>query len=484
MKKHFFSLRERGLFLLLLGLFLSFSSYAQDITVKGVVKDSKFGDPIIGASVLVKGTTNGTISDMDGNFTLAAPKDGTLTISYIGYKSQEIPVNGQQNLNIILDEDVEALDEVVVVGYATGSKRTISGAVERIKKEDMNQGVVNTPLESLKGKVAGVVISKTGGDPASKPSIRVRGTTSLSGGNDPLVIIDGVFGDLSMLDAIAPADIETFTILKDASETAQYGSRGAAGVIVVTTVKGKNGMKTLSYNGNFGISNVYKNLKMLSADEFRSTAKALGMTPLDMGGNTNFFDEIEQLGYTQNHNISFGAGNDDSNYRASVGVIDQQGIIKNSGMKNYTAKLDASQNMFNNKLKIEFGMFGSLKQVDYTNDYEKTFVFYPFLYTCTNSSFSIFSHIRHASFGMNQRQTSGKLMECFQPHPESGRNIAPMILSQRINKFVSDASTRINHQNVFTRELIMGRHHGSHPVITESFGGFIQIYYRKRRMAV
>ena len=180
-------------------------------------------------------------------------------------------------------------------------------------------------------------------------------------------------GDLSMLDAIAPADIETFTILKDASETAQYGSRGAAGVIVVTTVKGKNGMKTLSYNGNFGISNVYKNLKMLSADEFRSTAKALGMTPLDMGGNTNFFDEIEQLGYTQNHNISFGAGNDDSNYRASVGVIDQQGIIKNSGMKNYTAKLDASQNMFNNKLKIEFGMFGSLKQVDYTNDYEKTF---------------------------------------------------------------------------------------------------------------
>ena len=262
---------------------------------------------------------------------------------------------------------------MVVVGYATGSKRTISGAVERIKKEDMNQGVVNTPLESLKGKVAGVVISKTGGDPASKPSIRVRGTTSLSGGNDPLVIIDGVFGDLSMLDAIAPADIETFTILKDASETAQYGSRGAAGVIVVTTVKGKNGMKTLSYNSNFGISNVYKNLKMLSADEFRSTAKALGMTPLDMGGNTNFFDEIEQLGYTQNHNISFGAGNDDSNYRASVGVIDQQGIIKNSGMKNYTAKLDASQNMFNNKLKIEFGMFGSLKQVDYTNDYEKTF---------------------------------------------------------------------------------------------------------------
>lgn len=373
MKKHFFSSRERGLFFLLLGLFLSLSSYAQNITVKGIVKDSKFGDAIIGASILQKGTTNGTITDIDGNFTVDVPNGSVLVISYIGYKSQEITASGQQALNILLAEDVEALDEVVVVGYATGSKRTISGAVERIKKEDMNQGVVNTPLESLKGKVAGVVISKASGDPASRPSIRVRGTTSLSGGNDPLVIIDGVFGDLSMLDAIAPADIETFTILKDASETAQYGSRGAAGVIVVTTVKGKNGVKTLSYNGNFGISNVYKNLEMLSADQFRSTAKSLGLTPLDMGSSTNFFDEIEQLGYTQNHNISFGSGNDDSNYRASVGVIDQQGIIKESGMRNYTAKLDASQTMFNNKLKIEFGMFGSLKEVDYTNDYEKTF---------------------------------------------------------------------------------------------------------------
>ncbi len=373
MKKHFFSLRERGLFLLILGLFLSFGSYAQNITVKGVVKDSKFGDPIIGASVLQKGTTNGTISDMDGNFVLEAPNGAVLVVSYIGYKTQEVSVSGSQPLNVILGEDMEALDEVVVVGYATGSKRTISGAVERIKKEDMNQGVVNNPLESIKGKVAGVVISQSGGDPASKPSIRVRGTSSLSGGNDPLVIIDGVFGDMDMLNAIAPADIETFTILKDASETAQYGSRGAAGVIVVTTVKGKSGTRTLSYNGTYGISNVYKNLDMLSADQYRSLGQRLGTTVTDKGYNSNWFDEIEQLGYTQNHNLSFGAGTDDSNYRASVGLIDQQGIIKNSGMRNYTAKLDAMQNMFNNKLKIEFGMFGSLKELDNTNDYLKTF---------------------------------------------------------------------------------------------------------------
>lgn len=373
MKKHFFSSRDRGLFFLLLGLFISLGSYAQNITVKGVVKDSKFGDPIIGASVLQKGTTNGTISDMDGNFMLEVPGGSVVVISYIGYKSQEMTVSGSEPLNVMLSEDMEALDEVVVVGYATGSKRTISGAVERIKKEDMNQGVVNNPLESIKGKVAGVVITQNGGDPTSRPSIRVRGTSSLSGGNDPLVIIDGVFGDMDMLNAIAPADIETFTILKDASETAQYGSRGAAGVIVVTTVKGKNGMKTLSYNGTYGISNVYKNLDMLSADQYRGLGQRLGTTVTDRGHNSNWFDEIEQLGYTQNHNLSFGAGTDDSNYRASIGLIDQQGIIKNSGMRNYTAKLDAMQNMFNDKLKIEFGMFGSLKESDNTNDYLKTF---------------------------------------------------------------------------------------------------------------
>lgn len=373
MKKHFFSSWDRGLFFLLLGLFISLGSYAQNITVKGVVKDSKFGDPIIGASVLQKGTTNGTISDMDGNFMLEVPGGSVVVISYIGYKSQEMTVSGSEPLNVMLSEDMEALDEVVVVGYATGSKRTISGAVERIKKEDMNQGVVNNPLESIKGKVAGVVITQNGGDPTSRPSIRVRGTSSLSGGNDPLVIIDGVFGDMDMLNAIAPADIETFTILKDASETAQYGSRGAAGVIVVTTVKGKNGMKTLSYNGTYGISNVYKNLDMLSADQYRGLGQRLGTTVTDRGHNSNWFDEIEQLGYTQNHNLSFGAGTDDSNYRASIGLIDQQGIIKNSGMRNYTAKLDAMQNMFNDKLKIEFGMFGSLKESDNTNDYLKTF---------------------------------------------------------------------------------------------------------------
>lgn len=374
MKNHFLSLWERSFFLLLAGLLVSFGSYAQNITVKGIVKDANLGDPVIGASVLIKGTTNGTITDMDGQFVLEAPKDAVLAVSYIGYKPQEIPVAGQTSLIVSLSEDVEALDEVVVVGYTTGNSRTISGAVQKIKKEDMNAGVVNNPLSAIKGKVAGVVISKVTGDPSTTPSIRVRGTTSLSGGNDPLVVIDGVFGDLNMLNAIAPADIETFTILKDASETAQYGSRGASGVIVVTTAKGKAGTVSLSYNGTFGVETVYKNMETLDAGQFRSALDKYGLDKnLDFGSNTDFIKEMERTGFNQNHSVSFGAGNEKSNYRASVGIISQDGIIKESDMRNYTAKLDATQWMFDNKLKIEFGTFASKKIIHSVNDYQKTF---------------------------------------------------------------------------------------------------------------
>lgn len=372
--------KEKGwlkLFLLLmLGIGLQSNLFAQtsgNLTIQGHIKDI-YGEPIIGASILEKGTTNGTITDFDGNFTLSAPANSLLSISYIGYITQEIAVRNQTSLQIVLEEDVEALEEVVVVGYATGSKRTISGAVERVKKEDMNVGIINNPLESLKGKVAGVVISKQSGDPASTPSIRVRGTTSLSGGNDPLVIIDGVFGDLGLLNALSPQDIETFTILKDASETAQYGSRGASGVIVVTTAKGKAGVVSLSYDGTFGVETAYKNIKMLDATGYRAAVEAGGyVNALDRGANTNFIDEMQRTGFTQNHRVSFGAGNELSNYRASVGVIANEGVIKGSDMKNYTTKLDASQLMFDNKMKIEFGIFGSKKINHYVNDHQKTF---------------------------------------------------------------------------------------------------------------
>ncbi|MBM6883719.1 TonB-dependent receptor [Bacteroides caecigallinarum] len=350
---------------------MAVQGFAQAITVKGVVKD-KTGEPVIGANVVVKGTTNGCITDFDGNFSLEASQGDILVVSFVGYQSQELPAS--TDMQIVLKEDAELLDDVIVIGYATGSQRTVSGAIKRVGREEMNAGVVTNPLQAIKGKIAGVNIAKTGGDPTASASIRVRGTTSLSGGNDPLVIIDGVFGDLSMLNAISPADIESFTVLKDASETAQYGSRGASGVIVVTTIKGKNGTKTLSYDGSFGIETVYKNLEMLDANAYRQIVADRGYAnALDMGYNTNFIEAMQQTGYTQNHRLSFGAGTESSNYRASIGVIDQKGIILDNYMRNYTAKLDASQTMFNDRVKIDFGMFASKVDKRYVNDYQKTF---------------------------------------------------------------------------------------------------------------
>lgn len=366
-------LNSNGKFLLLclVGMLMAVQGFAQAITVKGVVKD-KTGEPVIGANVVVKGTTNGCITDFDGNFSLEASQGDILVVSFVGYQSQELPAS--TNMQIVLKEDAELLDDVIVIGYATGSQRTVSGAIKRVGREEMNAGVVTNPLQAIKGKIAGVNIAKTGGDPTASASIRVRGTTSLSGGNDPLVIIDGVFGDLSMLNAISPADIESFTVLKDASETAQYGSRGASGVIVVTTIKGKNGTKTLSYDGSFGIETVYKNLEMLDANAYRQIVADRGYAnALDMGYNTNFIEAMQQTGYTQNHRLSFGAGTESSNYRASIGVIDQKGIILDNYMRNYTAKLDASQTMFNDRVKIDFGMFASKVDKRYVNDYQKTF---------------------------------------------------------------------------------------------------------------
>ena len=260
---------------LMTGLLFSVLAMGQSVSplnVNGSVRDSK-GEPIIGANIILKGTSTGTVTDFDGNFSVQVPGRGVLSISYIGYLSQDVPVQNRTAIEVILMEDVELLDEVVVVGYATGSQRTISGAVQKVSQKDMNTGIIANPLDALKGKVAGVNIQKTGGDPTAGSSIRIRGTTSLTGGNDPLVVIDGVFGDLGLLNAISPSDIESFTILKDASETAQYGSRGASGVIVVTTQKGKAGTRVLNYDGSFGVESVFKKLNMLSGDQYRTAVE-------------------------------------------------------------------------------------------------------------------------------------------------------------------------------------------------------------------
>lgn len=348
---------------------------AQEITVKGVVVDN-FGDPLMGVTVRVLDNPSvGASTDFDGNFMLQAKKSDKLQFSFVGFKNQVVDLStAALPLSITMEEDNELLDEVVVIGYAKGSKRTISGAVAKIGSEDMNAGVVVNPLQALQGKVPGVKISKVGGDPTAGASVRIRGTTSLSGGNDPLVVIDGVFGDLALLNTLAPSDIETFSILKDASETAQYGSRGAAGVIVVTTKKGKAGNFTLDYSGTFGVETAYKTISMLNADQYRNVVKDMGIVnAFDGGASTNFMDEMLQTGFTQDHRVSFGGGSEFNNFRASLGVVSQKGIIRTNEMRNYTVKLDGSQRFFDNKLRLDAGIFGSKRDSRYVNDYQKTF---------------------------------------------------------------------------------------------------------------
>ncbi|MDL2256127.1 SusC/RagA family TonB-linked outer membrane protein [Parabacteroides sp. OttesenSCG-928-K15] len=302
---------------------------------------------------------------------------------------------------MIVLPDTVRLEEVIVVGYATGSEATISGAVDKVKAEDMNKGFISTPFDALRGRVAGLSIPPASNGPAVLDAIRIRGTTSLTGGNDPLVILDGVFGDLGLLRAVYPADIESFTILKDASETAQYGSRGASGVIEITTKKGKSGVFSITYDTNFGIEAVARNLSMLSGDQFRQLARERQIPILDLGNNTNFLKEITRTALLQTHHIAFGGGSDNSNYRASVGYLDRQGVVRNNNSRNYTAKLDITQRAFNNHLVLDIGMFGSLLDNNYLNDYQKTFysaaTFNPTYPNHKNSTTGAWDMVTHAS---------------------------------------------------------------------------------------
>ena len=253
----------------------------------------------------------------------------------------------------------------VRIGYSKGSMNTVAGAIDQVTEGRMNKGLITSSLDYLNGQAAGVQVASSGNQEAMVSAVRVRGTTSLTSKNDPLVIIDGVTADLAVLSTIYPADIESFTILKDASETAQYGSRGAAGVIEVATKRGKNQKFHISYDGSFGFESVYKRMEMLDANEFRQTAERLGRSYIDMGYNTNFNKAIERTGFVQNHHIAFGGGTETANYRASVGMMEHNTVIKSKGNRNYIAKLDITQLAFDNRLTVELGMVGSLQKVSY-----------------------------------------------------------------------------------------------------------------------
>src|SRR5574344_876739 len=260
----------------------------------------------------------------------------------------------------------------IKVGYANGNQKTMSGSVDKVTESRMNKGLINNSLDALSGQAAGVNISSRTNTSAMLNAVRVRGTTSLTGGNDPLVIIDGVSSDLNTLSNIYPADIESFTILKDASETAQYGSRGASGVIEVSTKKGKSSNFHISYDGNLGFDAIFKNMEMLSGNQYRDITNSMGLSIVDNGYDTDFPSSITRTGFVQNHHMAFGGGTETSNYRVSLGLMQHNSVIRTIGNRNFTAKFDVTQKGFDNLLTMDMGVFGSFQKNKYIYEDRKS----------------------------------------------------------------------------------------------------------------
>ena len=345
----------------LFGLILSIGAYAQ-ITVKGHVKDSA-GEPIIGATVRVAGTNGGTITDFDGNFTIKADQGATLNISYIGY--QPATVKAAANVEVVLKDDSQMLENVVVIGYGVAKKNDLTGSVTAIKPDEKNRGLVTNAQDMMQGKIAGVNVTTGGGTPGTGATIRIRGGSSLNASNDPLIVIDGlamdnqgVKGLANPLSMVNPNDIESFTVLKDASATAIYGSRGSNGVIIITTKKGRKGTAPqVSFSGNWAVSSKKNTLDVLSADEYRSFIKSYYGESSDAAAllgdaNTDWQKEIYHKAVSFDYNLTVSGGIANMPYRASVGYTEQEGILKTSKFQRVTANLNLNPSFLDDHLKF------------------------------------------------------------------------------------------------------------------------------------
>ncbi|MBS1529720.1 MAG: SusC/RagA family TonB-linked outer membrane protein [Bacteroidetes bacterium] len=343
---------------------------AQNLTVTGKITDSKDGSPIPGVSVLVKGTSTGTVTDVNGNFKIAAPSTGTLVITYIGYDRKEVRVSSAP-MNISLSPNATQLNEVAVVsiGYGTARKKDLTGAVENIGSKNFNQGAIINPVDQLAGKVAGLVITQPGGDPNQNASVRLRGQSSLKGGLNPLIVVDGmILDDPNQFQNIPPDDIASYDVLKDASAAAIYGARGANGVIIVTTKKGQAGKAVVTYDGLVGTSSQSKYYDLLSAADLRSAVPNLGA--LDKGANTDWQKAITRTAYQQRHTVSISGGNNNSNYIASANYSNQQGIVLNSGKEQLGLRFFGETKAIDNRLDIKMGLENvatTRSLIDYAN---------------------------------------------------------------------------------------------------------------------
>ena len=371
------SLRLKALLVLLVGLFLSIGAFAQQIAVKGHVKDTT-GEPVIGANVLVKGTTNGTITDFDGNFMLNVPKDAILSVSFVGYKTAE--VKAAPTVMITLEDDSQVLDAVVVIGYGSVKKNDMTGSVTAIKPDKLNKGLITNAQDMMTGKIAGVSVVSKGGAPGAGATIRIRGGSSLTAENDPLIVIDGlamdnkgVKGLSNPLSMVNPNDIESFTVLKDASATAIYGSRASNGVIIITTKKGQAGARpTISYDGNLSVSNVKSTVDVMDGNQFRSFIKDIWGEDSEAysklgNANTDWQKEIFRAAVSTDHNLTISGGLKNMPYRVSFGYTNQNGILKTSKFERYTASVSLAPSFFQDHLKVNANLKGMIAKNRYAD---------------------------------------------------------------------------------------------------------------------
>lgn len=352
--------RQLLLFFVSLSLFcVTLEAQGQTKKVTGTVTTTT-GEVLIGVTVGVEGTTNATMTDLDGDFELSVQAtDKNLSVTFIGMKKKTVPIGSGQNLRIELEEDAVYLEEVVAVGYGNMQKKDLSGSISNITDKDFNRGIVNSPEKLIAGKVAGLVITSPGGDPTQTSSIRLRGTTSLVGGNTPLIVIDGVPG--GAFNSISPQDIESISVLKDASAAAIYGARSANGIIMITTKKGQSGRTSIAYDGYFGFENIANNLDMVSADEWRAYNEEHNLGLKDYGSSTEWHKEPYRTGYSQNHNISIMGGTDNSSYRASVNFLDQTGTVKTNKLQRLNASFALDQYALDKKLRVQLNANGTIE---------------------------------------------------------------------------------------------------------------------------
>lgn len=335
-----------------------------EITVSGQITDATTQEPLIGSTILIKGTSQGTTTDVNGNYTIAvADQNAVLVFEFVGYEKQEILVGSQTRIDVSLKSSSLELSQVLVVGYGSTTKKDMTGSAKSIKNDDFNKGIINSPEQLLQGKVAGVNVTSATGEPGGAQGITIRGPGGVRTGSTPLFVLDGLALDNSStggatnpLTFLNPQDIESIDVLKDASATAIYGSRGANGVVLITTKKGKAGFSSMTYSGSLGISNLTNPIDIFTADEYRQEVPKVGGVLEDLKANTDWQKEITRTAMTRNHNVSLSGGAGKLSYYGSFGLQQQEGILKGNDLNLYTGRLNISQKFLDDRLNVDVNL--------------------------------------------------------------------------------------------------------------------------------